>query len=350
MNLCAVSVERVRSAFFTEGEFLRAKQIDEGHINGTYVLWYGTENGERRYVLQHINRHVFSDVPAMMENIVRVTEHLAGRSLVLVRTTAGTAYHVDDDGEYWRLYDFVTDGRTLRRAATVEEARQAAYAFGDFSKALEDLPGGPLHDTIPQFHDTEARFAALMSAISRDEQNRAASVQHELAFAERNEPLARALRELHERAGVQPRVVHNDTKINNVILSRSGRGGTVIDLDTVMPGFALYDAGDLLRTGAATAAEDEENLDLVGIALALVEAICEGFRQGIGSTLSPIEAANIVTAGKVLAFETGMRFLTDYLDGDRYFRIRHPKHNLVRARNQFALTLAFAEHEELKCP
>ena len=188
----------------------------------------------------------------------------------------------------------------------------------------------------------------LMDAIARDEMNRAASLAHEFAFVERHASLARALRLVHERAGVTQRVVHNDTKINNVILSRSGLGGTVIDLDTVMPGFPLYDVGDLLRTGAATATEDEENLDLVGIVPAYVQAIAEGFCQGIGSALSPIEAENIVTAGKVIAFETGMRFLTDYLDGDRYFRVRHPKHNLVRARNQFALTLAFAEHEESK--
>lgn len=340
-----MNVQPLIDGFSTEGTYLRSQRIEEGHINDTFIQTYATENGERRYVLQRINRAVFPDVPAMMQNIARVTSHLAGRSLTLVPTRDGAPFALDSAGDYWRLYDFVTNGRTFKRTASIAEVTVAARAFGEFALALSDLPGDPLHETIPHFHDTELRFRSFVAAVEADRCNRASSVRSDIASYESRAALAGELASLHQRAGTQPRVVHNDAKINNVILSRSGRGGTVIDLDTVMPGYPLYDIGDLLRTAATTAAEDELDLDLVGVHTELAEAISNGYRAGIGSGFSAAEAAAIPTAAKVITFETGLRFLTDYLNGDRYFRIHRPLHNVERARNQFALAIAFERYE-----
>jgi aminoglycoside phosphotransferase (APT) family kinase protein len=297
----------------------------------------------RRYVMQRINTHIFTDVPSLMRNIARVTAHLRGRSLTLVPTRERDDFYVDDDGQYWRAYEFI-EGARRSRSANAHDIYLVAKAFGEFTRALTDLPGEPLHETISGFHDTKRRFAAFASALERDDHNRASSVAELVDLAVANESIARELSAIHERAGACKRVVHNDTKTNNVMLCDSG-AAYVIDLDTVMMGYPLDDVGDLMRTGAATSSEDETNLTLVGVRSDYVDAVTRGYSDGIGDLLSDAERAHFLTAAKALSYETALRFLTDYLEGDHYFRIHHPGHNAERARNQFAMVCAFARLE-----
>jgi hypothetical protein len=335
-----VNVRRAASAFATEGTVLRVQRIGEGHIHGTYALRNATPSGTRRYIVQRINTHIFTDVPQLMRNISRITEHLRGRSLTLVPTRENETFYLDDDDHYWRAYEFIEGARTSRPAGA-NGVYAVAKAFGEFTRALTDLPGEPLHETISGFHDTNARFNACVSAIERDDNNRAASVKDLIGLALANEPIAYELSRMYEIAGIPRRVVHNDTKTNNVILGDGG-AAYVIDLDTVMMGYPLYDVGDLMRTGAASVGEDETNLSLVGVREDYAEAIMRGYSQGMGDLLAPVERAHFLTAARTLSYETAVRFLTDYLEGDHYFRIHYPEHNADRARNQFAMIGAFA--------
>ncbi|MBI5594833.1 MAG: aminoglycoside phosphotransferase family protein [Elusimicrobia bacterium] len=323
------------------GRFTRASRMGAGHINDTFLAEF---EGAEPLVLQRVNSAVFPDPEGVMANIERVTDHLARRcpderrALRLVRAKDGRAFWRDAAGELWRAYRCVEGTLVKDVVGGPWEAYEAARAFGAFQYLMSDLPGGPLEETLPGFHDTPGRLKAFEASVREDRAGRAAAAKAEIdavfsrrAWAER---LAAAA-----RAGLVPvRVTHNDTKINNVLFdAASGKGLCVIDLDTVMPGLMLYDFGDFVRTAVSPAPEDEADLSRVQVRTEVFEALAQGWRDGSGGMISEEERALLPSAGRVIAYELGMRFLKDHLDGDRYFRVHRPNHNLERARCQLRL-------------
>ncbi|HEY1110742.1 MAG TPA: aminoglycoside phosphotransferase family protein [Opitutaceae bacterium] len=339
-----LDIGEIATCFPLPGAFVSAVPYGNGHINETYLVVTGEA---RRHIFQKINHRIFRDVPALMENIQRVTSHLAARSpraLTLVPARDGAPCARDTAGHWWRAYAFIEGAHTVDQVTEPRQAREAARAFGEFQAQLADLPGGRLHETIPRFHDTRRRFEALQMAIQADVRNRAAGVHPEIEFALAREGDTGVLLGLLERGEVQERVTHNDTKINNVMLDdATGRGVSVIDLDTVMPGLALYDFGDMVRTSTSTAAEDDPVPSRMRLQLPLYRALVEGYLETAGDTIGAAERAHLGFAGQLMSYEVGIRFLSDYLAGDVYFRTRYPEHNLVRARTQFALVRSIEE-------
>ncbi len=330
----AQTLRAVAARFRIDGTFVDAQRYGAGHINDTFVGSFARGDTVVHYVHQRINEHVFGDVPALMTNIERVTEHIRARggvALRLVLARGGETFVTDDAGRHWRTYDFVERTRTYDWTDSPARAYEAAHAFGEFSRCLSDLPQPPLRETIAHFHDAAYRFAQLRESARADTQGRALTAAEEIRFAFDREAIANAL------PRVPPRVAHNDTKINNVLFDDRDRAVCIVDLDTVMPGSVFADFGDLVRTATATAAEDERDLERVDVRVDLFEAVSEGFARGVGGVLLREEREHAFEAGTVTTLEQGVRFLTDYLNGDRYFRVARPTHNLERARTQFAL-------------
>lgn len=345
--------------FEIPGATVHAEVCKIGHINQTYLVVCDGPGGPRRYVFQRINRQVFRDPPAVMENLERVCRHLRGkleasgekevhrRCLHLVPARNGRSYCRDDQGEYWRAFVWIEGVRTYEAVEHPEHAREVGRAFGEFQQLLSDLPGPRLHETIPDFHDTRKRFEALVRAIERDPLNRAREARAEIAFALRRESITGVVLEALERGLIPTRVVHNDTKFNNVLMDRqTDRAVAVVDLDTVMPGCVLYDFGDMVRTATSPAREDERDLSKVRMEPDLFRPLVEGYLGTVGSLLTPTERELLAFAGRLITFETGLRFLTDFLLGDTYFRIHRPGHNLDRCRSQFRLVESLEQQEE----
>lgn len=315
--------------------------MDAGTSTETYLV---ETDGGARYILQKINDTVFRNVPALMENVSAVTRYLRARTddprraMHLVQTTEGADYLRDEAGGWWRMYDFIENSICLQTAETDEDFYQSAVAFGEFQHELSEFPAHTLHETIAKFHDTRNRYVQFREALNADPLGRAASVQTEIEFALAREKNAGELMRLLEAGELPLRVTHNDTKLNNVLLDRETRKPLcVIDLDTVMPGLAAFDFGDSIRFGASTAAEDETDLGKVEMSLELFGTYARGFLEACGSALSPLEKATLPLGAKLMTLECGVRFLTDYLSGDTYFRIHRPNHNIDRCRTQFKL-------------
>lgn len=319
-----------------------------GHIHETFLLSSSENPGGSRYILQHINRDVFDAPDKLMQNVGRVIRHIqrkidegaaAGqRCLSLVPTTEGQDYYVDAEGEYWRVYDFIDRAETFDNVRSTGHAFEAAAAFAQFQGMLTDLPTPPLHEVIPGFHDTPTRFRQLAEALDSDAHNRAMACRPEIDFAAKLETSADALLALHESGEVPQRVVHNDTKINNVMFdSETGKAVCVIDVDTVMPGLSFFDFGDLVRTATASGSEDEKDASKMSCRIEIFEAIADGYLSIAGGFLTETEIDNLHLAGQVITAETGVRFLTDFLRGDVYFHCDRLYQNLDRCRAQFAL-------------
>lgn len=332
--------------FPLQGRFLSAEPYGSGHINDTYLVRYDAgRTAPKRYVAQRINHNIFKNVPALMENVQRVTAHLAAkegagsRALALVLAHDGRAVIQDAAGGWWRIYDFVEGAHTVDRVTNEAEAREAARAFGDFQAQLADLPGGRLQETIPNFHHTRSRFENFRRALQENKAGRAAEVQAEVDFAFSREADADVLLNLLAQGQVSERVTHNDTKINNVMLDDvTNRSVAVIDLDTVMPGLPLYDFGEMMRTSASSTAEDDPVAENMHVVLPYFRVLVAGYLESaVGGVLNATERAHLGFAGKLMAYENGLRFLTDYLQGDTYYKIKHPRHNFDRTRTQFAL-------------
>ena len=329
----------VLHSFRMDGEPVSCEPYGSGHINVTYLVV--TQSG-RRYILQMINHHTFRDVAGLMENISSVTEHLRRKSgdprraLTLVPTTSGACY-LCVQGEYWRMYNFVEDTICLQLPETDEDFYQSAVGFGTFQRMLADFPAANLHETIPNFHNTPDRFRAFIETVERDPMHLAKNVQPEIKFAlDRQAEMATTQNAL--AVGELPlRVTHNDTKLNNVLLDAATRQALcVIDLDTVMPGSSLFDFGDSIRFGAATAAEDEQDLSKVEMSLERFRVFTRGYvRSCPGLTAKELELLPL--GAKTMTMECGIRFLADYLDGDHYFAIHRDGQNLDRCRTQFKL-------------
>ncbi len=346
-------VRAIAQQFQFHGQVSSFAPHGNGHINDTYLVTCEAAPAPARYILQHINRNVFHNPVAVMQNIERVTAHLAaqsaseadgaGRSLQLIPTRDGRNWYLDADGETWRAYRFIQNARTYETVTSVEQAFQAAVAFGGFQQQLANLPPPRLQDTIPDFHHTPKRFMALERAIADDAVGRAAIVQPEIEFALARQSITSVLL----NAGLPERITHNDTKFNNVLLDDvTGHAVCVVDLDTVMPGLALYDFGDMVRTTTSPADEDERDLSKVTMQFPMFEALVRGYLQAAGGFLTAAEKQYIAFSGKLITFEIGIRFLADHLAGDTYFKVHREGHNLDRCRTQFKLVESIERQEE----
>lgn len=338
------------AAYDFGGQLVGAVRYGSGHINDTFVVH--TQPGEdpcRRFILQRISSAAFKHPDEVMANIVGVTSFLgekikeaggnpARETMSVWATKSGENFHTDSEGGAWRVYPFVEDTICLQKAETPELFAASARAFGKFQRMLKDYPADTLYETIPKFHDTEDRLAKLKAAVAADVMGRVKEVGPELKFVqEREADCSVALSAL--RDGRLPmRVTHNDTKLNNILIDReSGEGICVIDLDTVMPGLAINDFGDSIRFGANHSAEDERDLTKVNFDLELFDVYAAGFLEGAGGALTETELDYLPWGAKLMTLECGIRFLTDYLEGDHYFRIHREGQNLDRCRTQFKL-------------
>ncbi len=336
-------MQRAAFQFRLDGEPIFCEPFGNGHINETYIL---KTDRSHAYILQKVNHHVFRDVPALMRNIALVTRYLASYDpdprhvLTLIPTKDGGDFYLNESGEYWRVYDFITDSVCLDTASSAENLYQSGVAFGRFQSMLSHFPADTLSETIPHFHDTPWRYEALHEAIRKDSAGRAQEVQSEIAFALSREDEAGLMVRMLRDGQLPLRVTHNDTKLNNVMLDAvTFTPLCVIDLDTVMPGLAANDFGDTIRSGASTAAEDEKDLSKVSLSLELFQAYARGFLGACGAGLTQNELDTLSMGAKLMTLECGVRFLTDYLSGDTYFRIHRKEHNLDRCRTQFKLVL-----------
>lgn len=334
-----MEIEKAAYAFKMDGEPLSCGEFGHGHINYTLLI---TTDACEVYVLQRINKYVFKNPELVMENAGAVTSYLRERvedprlALHFLQTHDGKYYHIDEDGEYWRMYDFV-GGFCLDKPRTDEDFYQSALAFGRFQHLLCDFPAATLHETIPEFHNTVNRYRLFRAAVEADVCGRLASVKDEVQFLLDREEKASALQHMRENGALPLRVTHNDTKLNNVLLDRkTGLSLCVLDLDTVMPGLSVHDFGDSIRFGAATALEDEPDASKMKLDLHLFEVYTRGFLSSAAG-LTDVEVQNLALGAYTMTLEVGMRFLTDYLEGDNYFRVAYPEHNLVRAHTQLAL-------------
>lgn len=345
----------IASDFVVSAQLLDVVSYGSGHINDTFLATYQSNQQQQRYILQRINHRVFHHPEKLMENVLRVTDHqrnelqcrgvmdIDRRVLRFICTHDGRPFTMDALGNYWRLSPFIEGTRAYDGIDSPELAWQAAKAFGFFQELTSTLPGPRLHETIPNFHNTELRFQALMEAADADAYGRRFEVAVELDFVlAREQDCSRIVRLL--QAGMIPeRVTHNDTKINNVLLDeRSGEGLCVIDLDTTMPGSALYDFGDMVRTVTPVLDENATNVAHMGVSMERYEALIRGYCAG-ARFLTSAEKEQLAFAGKLITLECGMRFLTDYLNGDQYFKCTKPQQNLERCRNQFSLVEALEQ-------
>ncbi len=333
-------MEQALKHFQLNGKPISCCPHGEGHINLTYLV--ETDAGQR-YILQRLSRAAFQNIPGLMGNIIVVTEFLTHKStdarscLHLVRTTDGAYYHRDEENEYWRVYDFIEDSLCLQTAESPEDFYQSALAFGRFQQDLRDFPAETLCETIPDFHNTPDRYRKFRLAMEADSENRLRLVEPEVNFLLEREEEMGCLQKMRENGDLPLRVTHNDTKLNNVMFDNVTRKALcVIDLDTTMPGLVAYDFGDAIRFGASTAREDERDLSRVEMSLELFETYVRGFIPACGG-LTAKETETLPLGAKTMTLENGLRFLTDYLEGDHYYHIAYPEHNLVRCRAQLKL-------------
>ena len=352
-------LQHISRHFQIYGEIQHAETFKIGHINETYSATYEQGGTRVRYIHQKINKRVFKNPPTVMKNLMRVTTHIrrkleaerAGditrRSLIVIPTRDGQSYFQNGDGEYWRTFVFIEGVQTFEAVQTPQQAFEAGRAFGEFQSHLVDLPDGRLLETIPDFHHTRKRFQALQAAIQKDHFNRAKEAAEEIAFVNAHDGMVDVIRQAMEKGRIPERVTHNDTKFNNVMLDiRTGEAKCVVDLDTVMPGCVLYDFGDMVRSTTSPTLEDERDLSKVKMQMPMFKKLAEGYLSTAGKFLTKSEKALIAFSGKLITLEIGMRFLTDYLSGDTYFRIHRPGHNLDRCRTQFKLVESIQRQEE----
>lgn len=355
-------IKLIGQAFALDGEFVQAVPYGSGHINDTYAATYSQAGTAVRYLHQRINHNVFTEPVRLMENIDRVTRHAAKtlraqgaddisrKALTIVPASTGQPYFQEATGNTWRTYYFVENAITFDQIENPDQAFEAARAFGEFQGLLADLPGERLHETIRHFHHTRSRFNAFAQSYAENSKDRANAALEEITFALKRESMVDVLIDLQTQGELPERVTHNDTKLNNVMFDAvSGKAICVIDLDTVMPGLSLYDFGDMVRTATSPALEDEKDLSKVTMQMPMFTALATGFVNATRTFLTPAEKAQLAFSGKLIAFEIGLRFLTDFLQGDVYFKIKRPEHNLDRCRTQFKLVESIeAQENEMK--
>ncbi len=344
-------IARIGDLFAVSGNFLYGEELRNGHINTTYRACYRTEDGHKeRYILQRINEYVFKDPAQVMRNVEKVTRHItwkllrrrrdaAGQTLNLYPARGGRNYIVlPDGGGMWRCYNNLEGTHTYDVVENTRQAYQAGFAFGSFQDLICDMNPEDIRESIPDFHNTPKRYADLLKSVEADVMGRAANCRAELELLKSWESRYSRITDMLASGELPTRITHNDTKINNVMLDEDTDDAVcVIDLDTVMPGSVLYDFGDMVRTATCMASEDEEDLSKVKMEMPFFESLAEGYLDAAHDFLTQKEVEFMPFSGWLITTEIGIRFLTDYLDGDKYFRTEKPEHNLIRARNQFKL-------------
>ncbi len=342
MNL---KLREICENFKINGKLISTEKYGEGHINDTFLV----KTDEAQYILQRVNNTVFKKPEDVMENISKITSFMAKKiaecggditreTLTLIKTLDEKNYYVSEDGRLFRVYAFIDNATCYQTIENGEVFYQAARAFGQFQKTLKDFPAWELRETVANFHNTVDRYRIFKEAVKEDKVSRVESVKAEIEFALAREKDAGIIVDALSNKEIPLRVTHNDTKLNNVMIDdATGIGLCVIDLDTVMPGSMLYDFGDSIRFGASTAAEDELDLDKVTMDISLFEEYVKGYLEELGDSITQKEAELLPMSAKLMTLECGIRFLTDYLDGDHYFKIHRPRHNLDRTRTQLKL-------------
>ena len=334
-------INKIVAKFCTDSKATSIAPCGNGLVNHTFVV--NTESNTR-YLLQAINKNVFPNGAELVNNIYKITSFLKTKTddkravITLIPTSDGKYYHLDGEGVYWRMSDYLDDVVCLERFDTLDEFFECAFGFGNFQRMLSDFPVDTLYETIPNFHNTPLRFERFMEVVEKDPLGRAEEVMEEIEFFISEKNFYSVLFDANKDGSLPIRVTHNDTKTNNVMLDQNTRKAVrVIDLDTVMPGFSVNDFGDAIRFGANTAAEDERDLSKVSLDLELFDVYTKGFLRGCAGGLAETEIMLLPEGAKMMTVECGMRFLTDYLEGDVYFKTKYPGHNLDRARTQIEL-------------
>jgi serine/threonine protein kinase len=339
----------IAKKFNLNGNIISIEPYGNGHINQTNLLKNDEEGKEVWYILQRINHNVFKNPDGLMQNFANVTAYLREiiiknggdperETLNVIKTLDGQNYYKTEDGEYYRLIKFIVDSMSFDKVEKPEQFYDSAVAFGNFQYLLKNYPADTLFETIVNFHNTPDRYRQLMDAVAADTMGRLKEVECEVNFAKEREEFAKTLEIAHSEGKLPLKVTHNDTKLNNILFDRdSGKPVCIIDLDTIMPGYAVNDFGDSIRFGATTALEDEKDLTKVNFDISLYELYVKGFIEGAKGGLTEGELEHLPTAAMMMTFECGMRFLTDYLNGDTYFKTTRPGQNLDRCRNQFKL-------------
>ena len=347
--------EQILSQFSVKGKFLSCEPYGEGHINTTELITLEQDGKVVRYILQRMHPTAFPDIPRLMDNINRVTLFLSERlkdrgkdpmrgTLTMVPSRSGHTYYFDGQ-YYYRLAHYIENSVVFQKVEEDWQFEECGYAFGKFARLLEEFDAQSLFETIPQFHDTENRFANLTKAMLQNKAGRVHLVEKEIQFAIENMSLSSYLTSKLRTGELPTKVTHNDTKLNNVLFDAdTGKSLAVIDLDTVMAGSICFDFGDAIRFGCNTAAEDEPDLSLVHFSMPLFRAFTKGYLHGLGTHVTQAELDALATSALVLTYECGIRFLTDYLDGDTYFHTTREHQNLDRCRTQFALVAEMKEH------
>ena len=356
------TIKSVAAHFAFSGTLANVKELTAGNINVTYRLTYVREGLPHQYIIQRINTGAFKDPVSLMDNVGKVTAHIRTsyqaeginpdrRVLTFVPADNGTLLYTDPEGGAWRAYHYVDGVTAYDQIESSDLFREAGRGFGEFQTRLADFPAAELVETIPGFHNTAHRFGLFLKAVREDAAGRAASVSNEIAFFQERKDLAHAIvSKLGDPEQLPLRVTHNDTKLNNVLIDNAtGKALCVIDLDTVMPGSSLYDYGDAVRYGACTAAEDEPDTSKIGFDMTLFKAFTEGFVSATAGKLTDTEIRLLPLGVKVITYELAMRFLTDYLNGDVYFKTNYEGHNLVRARAQMKLLTVVEERYGEMC-
>ncbi len=348
MNTIDREIIEVCRHFGIEGEFHSAKTFTDGHINFSYLANFVHRGRFKKYLVQGINTHVFKNPAHLMQNIVSVTDFLKSEiikdggdpkreTLTFLKADNGK-YYLYHLGKCWRIYNYIDNSYTVNSIENKDVFERAGKSFGLFLNRLSGYPMNELHEIIPDFHNTPKRVEALEEAVNQDRAGRASLVAEEIAFALSRKADAGVAIGLYENSLIPLRVTHNDTKLNNILFDeKTNESICVIDLDTIMPGFSLYDFGDAIRFGANTTREDDDELDNVKLSLELFESYTRGFISACAGSLTKAEVEHLAFSAKLMTYECGIRFLTDYLDGDVYFKTAYHEHNLVRARNQFRL-------------
>ena len=359
MNNNSLDPRKALSGFCIYGDFVDVKPYGTGHINDTFLATYNQGGTVVRYTLQHLNTAIFKDPVGLMDNVRRVTEHSRRRlietndpepsrkALSLIPACKGGVLHFDEEGNAWRCYSFIEGAFTVDIVDSEKSAFEAARSFSRFQALLADMEGERLNETIPDFHNTPKRYRDFHAALDADKMGRAKEVQAEIDFALSQEADAGRIVNLMKSGEMPERATHNDTKINNVLLDeKTGEGICVIDLDTVMPNYIFSDFGDFLRSAANTGREDDKELDNVNFNMEIFEAFTKGYLKSARCFLTPLEIENLPYAAALFPYMQTVRFLADYINGDTYYKIQYPEHNLVRSKAQFKLLQSVEAHKE----
>lgn len=345
---------------FDAASYVNIKQIKIGHINSTYTLYFDHGSSVKRYLLQEINTNVFKNPIQLMENIEKITTFLGEKvrlsgaknyenlSLKVLKTIDYHSYMISSKNHFFRVYNFIENAKTYQKTNDLKLFYNAGKTVGTFQNMLSDFDASQLHETIPNFHNTPYRFQTFLRILKENPCDRAKNCEEEIQFVLHLKDFTSAITSLIEKNMIPIKVTHNDTKLNNIMFDCETKEGLcLVDLDTVMPGTILYDFGDAIRSGCNRAEEDEKNLEKVRFSVDLFKSFTEGYLSSVASSITECEVQHLVDSAILMTFECGMRFLTDYLDGDHYFKTKYDEHNLVRCKTQFHLVKQMIEQKDI---